>query len=231
MRKSKYTQEVLEAAVKDAETMAQVLRNLGIGVNGGNHRSILARLKQLGIDTSHFKGQGWLKGKTAKEVGSLNQVKAEDVIAVKQLRRRGILYRVMIEHGIEYQCGVCSLSPEWQGRPLTLHIDHINGDNTDNSLANLRFLCPNCHQQTDTWGSKIVRGLCRKCRRRLSIKNQTGYCVKCLPGRGTHTPRKVANRPKKEDLIRMIEETSYSAVGRLYGVSDNAIRKWLKAKN
>jgi hypothetical protein len=49
-----------------------------------------------------------------------------------------------------YKCHVCSIS-EWNGKPITLHCDHIDGNRNNNILENLRWLCPNCHSQTDTW--------------------------------------------------------------------------------
>ena len=54
---------------------------------------------------------------------------------------------------MEYKCQKCGIS-EWLGNPLTLQLDHINGVNNDHRLTNLRFLCPNCHSQTDTYAGK-----------------------------------------------------------------------------
>ena len=57
--------------------------------------------------------------------------------------------------GMEYKCSICSIS-EWNQRAITLEIDHINGDNSDNQIDNLRYLCPNCHSQTDTYKGKNI---------------------------------------------------------------------------
>lgn len=57
---------------------------------------------------------------------------------------------------LPYMCDECGIS-EWKGNSLSLHLDHINGINNDNRLDNLRFLCPNCHSQTDTYCGKANR--------------------------------------------------------------------------
>ena len=50
-----------------------------------------------------------------------------------------------------YNCEVCGVS-EWNGKKLTLHVDHKNGDPSNDSPENLRLLCPNCHSQTEFLG-------------------------------------------------------------------------------
>lgn len=58
--------------------------------------------------------------------------------------------RIVSQNLMEYKCVKCSID-NWQGETIVLDLDHINGDNTDNRLINLRYLCPNCHSQTDTY--------------------------------------------------------------------------------
>lgn len=70
-----------------------------------------------------------------------------------------------------YSCSECGIS-EWKGKPITLQLDHIDGNAYNNYEDNLRLLCPNCHSQTDTFGAKN-KGNGRQLRREYRKKNYT----------------------------------------------------------
>ena len=161
MRKSKYTIDLLLPIVKEKVSLAGVIRALGLKPTGGNHRSIKNRIRQLNIDISHFTGQRWNNGLTANDhpgiAAQMKKVSFPDNVVLSENAPHRIhpsrLRKLMIKNRIPYICKNNHL-PEWMGNPLQLHIDHENGKSNDNRLENLRFLCPNCHQQTDTWGNK-----------------------------------------------------------------------------
>lgn len=65
--------------------------------------------------------------------------------------------RIITQKLIPYKCGVCPIKDIWNDKPLVLVLDHINGIPNDNRLENLRFLCPNCNSQTETFAGKNNR--------------------------------------------------------------------------
>jgi uncharacterized protein YlaI len=100
-------------------------------------------------DCSQFDGKrGWAKNKTLLDLN--------DIFTVNSHRSNGIIIKSLLNNKLKnYVCEICSLS-EWNDKPLKLHLDHINGKNIDNRLENLRFLCPNCHSQTETYCGKSI---------------------------------------------------------------------------
>ena len=90
-----------------------------------------------------------------KNAHNTTKISNEDYfIANKSRNNYHTKNRILANNLIEYKCACCGNVGEWNGRPLVLQLDHINGDNCDNRLENLRFLCPNCHSQTDTFAGR-----------------------------------------------------------------------------
>ena len=158
-RKSKYTKELLEEIIKKSISYAAVLRALGLKMTGGNYQNIKQRISNYDIDISHFHLQGWSKGLTSETNESIrkNKIKIsytdEEILKENSPESKGPrLKNLMIKYGQQYKC-VNGHDPIWMNISLTLHVDHIDGNRSNNNLNNLRFLCPNCHQQTKTWGN------------------------------------------------------------------------------
>lgn len=95
------------------------------------------------------------KAKTAESLKSYWSNRSFDQLS-QVLKKR----RVIEEQG--HKCLHCDLGELWNNQPLVFQLDHINGDRKDNSRSNLRALCPNCHTQTPTFGSRTVSEDTRK---------------------------------------------------------------------
>jgi hypothetical protein len=141
------------SAVGQARSLAQVSRILGVSDGKSFRRYYRKQVAGLGLDVSHILGQAHARGTK----GSRRRPLAEILIADPTARgrtRAELLRPAMIEIGIPYRCAMCGIGPDWRGHQITLEIDHINGDITDNRPQNLRFLCPNCHATTPTFCRK-----------------------------------------------------------------------------
>jgi hypothetical protein len=131
-----YSDEDIIEAVKTSSSLAQVLKKLDLIVAGGNYTNIKKLIAQLDLDTSHFTGKAWMpKGYHVKTFDGL-------------VKPTSIKTRLLQER--EHRCECCGLK-EWLSQPITLELEHINGNRQDNDRDNLKLLCPNCHSQTPTW--------------------------------------------------------------------------------
>ena len=144
MKKTKYTKELLIPIVKESNSYADVCRKLSIAPNTGAQTYITKKIKEYHIDTSHFTGRGWLKGKKI----TTNPGKTLDEICVvnSTYKSSSLLKKLVKEGKKKYQCEICNLTI-WRENPISLELHHINGCHTDNRLENLQILCPNCHSQ------------------------------------------------------------------------------------
>lgn len=86
----------------------------------------------------------------------------EDVLKIgSTYARHALKKRILKQKLLNYKCSICENPGEWQGKKLSLQLDHINGVQNDNRLENLRFICPNCHSQTETYAGKNSKGMRR----------------------------------------------------------------------
>ncbi|MGI0058755.1 MAG: HNH endonuclease [Nitrosotalea sp.] len=144
----KYTDKQFIEAVKNNYSVRNVLKTLGLAPAGGSYKTFYANVKRLDIDTSHFTGQGFLKGKTHNWAV---KIPLEEVLVNGRSCTTSSLKERLVKEGLLInQCCFCGIS-DWLDQPLSLHLDHIDGSNTNNLITNLRLLCPNCHSQTPTY--------------------------------------------------------------------------------
>ena len=149
MTHRKYTVDQLMEAVKESTSYAQVLSKVGLVPAGGNYETIKKAITFYDLDSSHFTGQGWNKGKT---FGPKRPI--EDYLSNKYPTKSYRLKERLINDGyLDSICSNCNLT-QWLGDAIPLELHHKDGDHNNNNLDNLQLLCPNCHTLTDTYRRK-----------------------------------------------------------------------------
>jgi len=214
--------EEFTSIINNSITIKEVILKLGLNYVSSHYKTINARIKEEGIDISHF-------NPTANRKPSIEKTPLNNILVENSTYSRHLLKPRLIEEGLlEEICESCGIGSEWNGEPLSLQLDHINGVNDDNRFDNLRFLCPNCHSQTETFGArnhkKKDKPKCRDCGGKVSERSKSGLCIKC-----NGKANRKADRPSKDILLSQVKELGYVGTGKMYGVSDNAVRKWLKS--
>lgn len=147
------------------------------GYKSLSHKNAKKRAIEEGVDFSHFLKKG--KAKTSTKRIPLSEILVEEsyyhgVNLKKRLIKEGIL---------ENKCRNCNIGPEWNGKSLTLQLEHINGNSCDHRIENLEILCPNCHSQTSTYSGgnvhryRPVDKKCKDCGKKISAN--ASKCVIC----------------------------------------------------
>ena len=242
-RPQPFPEQEARDAIASSICWAEALRKLGYQPRGHNFRTIQRWARRWNIDTSHFN-----PSLARRRSNRRRRVPLSEVMVEHSAFSRGHLKARLLEEGVlEPRCALCQQGEIWHGRKMSLILDHINGVPDDHRLENLRLLCANCDATLDTHcGRNLPRERdCVGCGRAFAPRSvRHRYCtLACFNGsRPTPQGRDSRNsnfgkprfgtrkveRPPRPQLLREIEATSYLAVGRKYGVSDNAIRKWVR---
>ena len=215
-----YTSEEIKQIVAISTSYKDFARNIGYSnsPSGDTIKNIQRWLEPY--DTSHFG-----INKKAPEKRTIENVFIENSTASQKVLRD------WYEKGqySKYECAICGQEPFWQGKELTLILDHINGINKDDRLENLRWVCPNCNQQLETTGSRnpnrkvfAKKYYCCDCGK--EIWKGASRCEKC---NNIFRTTSIEDLPiSREELKNLIRISPFTEIGRQFHMTDNAVRKW-----
>ena len=151
MKLRKYSLSQLEEAIKSSTSIRQTLDKLDVAAYGGNYEVIRRAIRHFNLDTSHFTGQLWNKGKTLGPKQPLEKYLSNEL----RIPSYKLKNRLLAEGILKRACSNCKRR-KWFGQPIPIELDHINGNPSDNRLFNLRLLCPNCHALTPNYRGKNI---------------------------------------------------------------------------
>ncbi len=176
---SAYTKEELTMIIGLCRNIHDILNTLKI--NRFYHTYLIKFIADNNIDTSHF-----IKH-TVDPIMRKTNIETKLVENSTGLNSTRIKQYLFKNNLVINECAVCKLPPKWNDKPLTLQLDHINGDHFDNRVENLRLICPNCHSQTDTYTGRNVKKyeekFCQDCKKQVKKDNTTERCAECIAKR------------------------------------------------
>lgn len=206
--------EKFEQIVKESTSYSEISRKLYGNNFYGNRQTIKKYIKLCNIDINHITSSS-IPYKFTKRYNQFQKKPLSDILVKDSTFDTTHLKCRLYDEGIKKPiCEKCGQDEWWHDEHMSLILDHINGVNNDHRIENLRILCPNCSATLPTHGGKNVKHF----KKEKKTRNNIDVSI---------MQRKV-KRPEYEILKQEIKEFGYSCTGRKYGVSDNAIRKWVK---
>jgi hypothetical protein len=209
----------VKRVISECFSLSQVFKKMNRAGSGESYKVFKKAIERYNIDISHF-------DKNKNKIKNFTKINIDEILMKNSTYDTTSLKERLYKEGLkDRECEMCGQDEEWNGKKMSLILDHINGIRNDHRIENLRILCPNCNSTLDTHCKGNTKHKKKKyyCEcGNIKTKNSK-HCKVC-----SDKKQRRVERPNKEVLIKEIEKSSYVAVGKKYGVSDNAIRKWLK---
>jgi hypothetical protein len=229
--RTRYSEAEARSAIVASFSWAESLRRLGLCPTGGAWRVLKKHAAGWGIPSDHFLPNG--RPPTRRPLD-------EVLVEGSPVRGTKLKERIYAAGLKQRACELCGQGEAWNGRRMALILDHINGVRDDNRLENLRIVCANCNATLETHCGRNSRKArpgprdCALCGSTFDPNYETQrYCSRACGQQHAPTgPRlesRRAERPPTETLLAMVASGGYEAVGRRFGVTGNAIRKWIRA--
>jgi len=202
------SKEELQNLLNTSNSIVEILKKLDFPAYSGNHVTLSSRIKEDGLDKTQF----LINAKNhRKNFCRRSKISHDDFFKLgKDTGSSTVRKRIIKNNLLDYKCLECGNTGTHNDKILTLQIDHINGISNDNRLENLRFLCPNCHSQTETYAGK-------------RLKKEKVYETEKEKLQRIEKTRKL--KATKEELIELLQNNSVEAVGRHFRVNGNTVRK------
>ena len=205
--------QVFRTIVEDSFSFNEILMKLNYSNKTMGYKVVKQRIIDENIDISHFKKRNPKK------------TDIKDYL-IKDSRLDSYIKKKLIDEILGPKCVECGCGKIWNNKKLILQIDHINGCPSDNRLENLRVLCPNCHSQTDNFGSKNAKfnkkpiATCVDCSQPCSRNNKTGRCKNC-----SYRNRSLKPKVQIEDFVHLIGVIPIKTIAENFKVSVKTIKK------
>lgn len=213
------TKEQLQQMVNESSSFQEVLRKFNMENTSGNYRMLRKRIREDEIDLTSINSVKKLNGNKERFMTQRtnDELFTENNTAYTETVKR----RIIKENLMPYECQICKTNDIWQNKKITLILDHINGVSNDHRLSNLRFLCPNCNSQTDTFCG----------RNNLKLKHKCPKCQKPFQGIGSvckscHYDSATFKITKEELTSLMLKLRTYKAISRKLGVAHGTVKKY-----
>ncbi len=150
--KTKYLRENFEPIVKNSKNYTEILQKLGLGIKGNSRPTLKKYIKLYDIDISHFESKEERYMRTNTKLNNSRKISTiEILVSGSTYTNLGNIKNRLYEEGLKKRiCEKCGQNENWNGEHISLILDHINGDNSDHRIENLRILCPNCNATLPT---------------------------------------------------------------------------------